>query len=107
MANQIKMAVRDSIVTLYDKGWSQRRIAKALEIDWETVGRHIRLEQPGSSNPAIPPAGVEANPAIVPIGKCGRKSDCRPYHLVILEGVEIGLNCLTVLVCLPVLKALN
>jgi len=107
MANQIKMAVRDSIITLYDKGWSQRRIAKVLEIDRETVGRHIRLERPGGSNPAIPPTGIEAadnsnpaippagvlaNPAISPAGKFGRKSDCRPYHSVILGGVETGLS---------------
>ena len=55
MANQIKMAIRDSIHTLYDRGWSRRRIARELGLDRETVGRHLRLRE--GSKPAISPAG--------------------------------------------------
>jgi transposase len=111
MANQIKMAVRDSILTLYDKGWSQRRIAKTLEINRETVARHIQVARGGPPNPAIPPIGIEgcsdsdpaippagaepaerSKPAIVPTGKPGRRSDCEPYLTVILAGIESGLT---------------
>jgi hypothetical protein len=87
MVNQIKMAVRDSILLLYDKGWSRRKIAATLGLDRETVGRQIRLRKavtasadhvptgilgPEAAKPAIPPIGSEApaaaNPAIPPIG---------------------------------------
>lgn len=111
MANQIKMAIRDSILTLYDKGWSRRRIAKALEVDRETVARHVHLARGIASNPAIPPIGTEgcgganpaispagaelggsSNPAIVPTGKPGRRSDCEPYRAVVVAGIESGLT---------------
>ena len=111
MANQIKMAVRDSILTLYDRGMPQRRIARELGINRETVARHIRGAHSSPPNPAISPignlpgddlkpaispAGAEAaessKPAIVPIGKSGRRSDCDPYRAVIDTGIEKGLS---------------
>ena len=39
MANQIKMATSASIVELYERGWSKRRIARELGLDRETVAR--------------------------------------------------------------------
>jgi len=112
MANQIKMATSASIIELYVRGWSQRRIARELGLDRETVSRHIRLhaetavskpanvpagdERDGDSKPAIPPAGAgeaaTAKPAIPPAGIRGRKSQCRAYHEAILAGVEAGLT---------------
>jgi len=32
MGNYIKVAVTNSIITLYDRGWSQRRISRELGI---------------------------------------------------------------------------
>ena len=81
MANQIKMAATDSIISLYERGWSQRRIARDLDLDRETVARHIRLRTAPESKPAIPPAGIS-----------GRVSLCRPYHEFVLLGVEAGLT---------------
>ena len=111
MANQIKMAVRDSILTLYDRGMPQRRIARELGINRETVARHIRgthsnapnpaivpigISPGGDSKPAISPAGTQSvegsKPAIAPIGKPGRRSDCDPYRAVIDTGIEKGLS---------------
>lgn len=108
MANQIKMAVRDSIYTLYDAGWSRRRIAKELGLNRETVSRHLWLravepsnpaEVPagisgdGGANPAIPPIGSEApKPAIPPAGMVGRRSTCAGYDQAIREGIAIGLT---------------
>src|ERR1700722_13454530 len=43
MANQLKMADVQCILTLRDRGWSRRRIARELGLDRETVGRHLRL----------------------------------------------------------------
>ena len=72
MANEIKMAVRDSIYTLYDRGWSQRRIARELDLDRETVGRHLRLRVQEASKPAIPPAGSDTPPG------AGKRSKSKP-----------------------------
>jgi hypothetical protein len=41
MANQLKMAVVNAIVTLMQLGWSQGRIARALSIDRETAALTI------------------------------------------------------------------
>jgi len=57
MANQIKMAVRDTIVTLWERGWSQRRIARELGIDRETVSRYVRLARQERSSPDGKPPG--------------------------------------------------
>lgn len=45
MANQLKMATVHSIQTLWQRGWSRRRIARTLGIHRETVGRYIRLAE--------------------------------------------------------------
>jgi len=108
MANQIKMAIRDSIYGLYDKGWSQRRIAGALGLDRETVSRHLRLRAAEAAKPAIPPAGIGedsgAKPAIPPIGTDpphptippagtpGRISACRAHDETIRASIETGLT---------------
>jgi transposase len=41
MANQLKMALIESILTLHGHGWSRRRIARELGIHRETVGRYV------------------------------------------------------------------
>src|SRR5437870_2987119 len=71
--NQLKMDIKQTISTLSRAGWSQRRIARELGIDRETVARYRRLaRQVEEPKPAIPPAGSEplegANPAMMPPG---------------------------------------
>jgi transposase len=74
--NQLKMADLQSIVTLHDRGWSGRRIARELGVDRGTVGRYLRLSAasaesgPGGANSASPPAGDAgtAKPASAPTG---------------------------------------
>jgi transposase len=56
MANQLKMATIDAILTLHSQGWSQRAIARRLGVHRETVSRHVRLAA-GISKPAILHAG--------------------------------------------------
>jgi transposase len=56
MANQLKMAIVQAILSLHAQGWSQRAIAKRLEVHRETVSRHIR-HSTDSSKPATLPAG--------------------------------------------------
>ena len=71
--NQLKMDIQLAISTLSRSGWSQRRIARELGIDRETVARYRRLaRQAEEPKPAIPPAGSETipepNPAVSPPG---------------------------------------
>jgi len=46
MANQLKMAMVNAILTLKQRGWSQRRIARELGINRETVARY-KLKKSG------------------------------------------------------------
>ena len=59
-----------TIYSLYDKGWSRRRIARELGLNRETVGRYLRL-----AKPAISTVGFEepcqAKPAISTTGLIG------------------------------------
>ena len=73
MANKLKMAIVQSILSLQAQGWSGRRIAATLEINRETVSRHLRQQRTDDSKPAnapIFPAGsaADSKPAIAPTG---------------------------------------
>lgn len=57
MANQLKMAIVQSILSLHAQGWSQRAIARKLGIHRETVARHVKL-----AAAAPKPANVHAGP---------------------------------------------
>lgn len=119
--NQLKMDIQQTINRLTRSSWSQRRIARELGIDRETVARYRRLaRQVEEPNPAIPPPGSApvggANPAIVPPGlevtmapsslpaqpskpaispagsKAGRVSHCEPFETFIKDGLEANLS---------------
>lgn len=71
MANLLKVAVVNAIVTLRQRGWSLRRIARELGIHRDTVDRHVQLAQKAAQgqNPPNSPAGSgPPKPAIAPIG---------------------------------------
>lgn len=44
MSNQLKGAMIETILSLYHRGWSQRRIARELGIDRETVTRYLHQQ---------------------------------------------------------------
>jgi transposase len=119
--NQLKMDLQQTICTLTRGGWSQRRIARELGIDRETVARYRRLAREAEApKPAIAPAGSEplevpdpaivppgselrtapsqpsadsSNPAILPAGsKAGRVSHCEPFETFIKAGLDGGLS---------------
>jgi len=96
--NRLKMDIEQAINNLSRGGWSQRRIARELGIDRETVARYRRLaRQAQGSKPAIPPAGSETvqepSPAISPTGsKAGRVSHCEPFRAVIEAKLDAGLT---------------
>jgi hypothetical protein len=73
MANQLKMALSDTIVTLFRQGWSKRKIARQLDVDRGTVCRHIQAAGVTDADllpartPEITPANA-ATPAEVATG---------------------------------------
>ena len=117
MANLLKMADVQSIVTLHARGWSGRKIALQLGIARETVARHLALAAdsnpatapagipgPGDSKPAGAPAGIfdpdECPPATPPAEQSARLSGvatesfsrCEPWRRSILVKLEAGLT---------------
>lgn len=117
MSNQLKMAQVQSILALSERGWSQRRIARELGVDRETVSRYVGL---ASAKPAKLPTGSGvvvgseegSNPAKLPTGSdegllvfgetllptrlsvpaVKRRSDCDPWRAIIEERVALGLS---------------
>jgi transposase len=116
MANHLTMALVDTIVSLHQRGWSQRRIAEELGIHRETVARHLGRtgeakpaiaptgsgDSPSDSKPAIAPTGndetlADSKPAIAPTGSDsapnrGRPSGCTAWHGLITTLFEQGLS---------------
>src|SRR5271168_2479398 len=107
--NELKVNLQHSILTLAGNGWSNRRIARELDINRETVGKYLLLARPkpaistpGSepdpnSNPAIPISGsgppADPKPAISTAGSAaGRQSLCLPLSPQIETAVAVGLS---------------
>jgi len=79
------MATREAILTLHRQGHSNRKIARLLGVNRETVGKHVRASE---SKPAKAPTGSEAdNP-----DSATRHSNCEPYRTQILAKLELGLS---------------
>jgi transposase len=115
MANHLTMALIDSVLSLHLRGWSQRRIARELDIDRETVARYLR-DSAAAPKPANAPlgsedSGAEPKPAKAPLGSAGagqepedepapppthqgpgRASDCEPWRDIILAKLVPGLS---------------
>lgn len=119
--NQLKMDIRQSIITLTDQGRSQREIARELGINRETVAKYRKAARAQAGlKPAMVPTGsvteAAAKPAILPTGSpvpeapqttgeagpkpailpagsgAGRKSQCEPFRVIIEAGWELGLS---------------
>lgn len=107
--NQLKMDIKQSIETLTRLNWSQRKIARELGIDRETVARYRRIIRVAEvSNPANPPTGLGAAPGVgLPespaapdestfpkpaISPAGRRSLCLPLRDLIIAKLEMGLS---------------
>jgi len=119
--NQLKMDLRQSIISLSGNGWSQRRIARELGINRETVARYRREQrEEAQAKPANVPAGSsavaapkpatlptgspapspcqgqgqsESKPANVPAGsEPVGKSQCEPFRAQITAAWQAGLS---------------
>src|ERR1700756_1411824 len=90
MSNLLKVSLLAAIYSLHDKGWSQRRIARELGLNRETVGRYLRLAKPANSTVGFEEP-CQTKPAISTTGStAGRKSQCEPLAEAILASGMIG-----------------
>ena len=100
MSNILKMALLDSIRTLYRDGWTRRRIARELGIHRGTVNKYIALVDAGVPKPATVTAGdtgegppiAGSKPATVTAGVFRCESLSRPYDGPIRIGIQAGLT---------------
>ncbi len=114
--NRLEVSLQQTIITLAQRGWSQRRIARELAVDRETVKRYAPLAKPatnptaGSEEPkpatgANPTAGSDApdvaaepaKPATAATNPTagflpGPPSRCEPHRAVIVAALERGLT---------------
>lgn len=92
MSNHLSMSNQQAIIGLIERGWSQHRVARELELDRKTVRRYVRLNQAAKS--PIPTAGsAEPNSPISTAGSAlGRKSHCEAVTVQIQEALEMGLS---------------
>ena len=80
MSNYLKVSMQETINSLYKKGWSQRRIARELEVNRRTVKKYILNNH---SKCTISTTGS-------PTG--GRQSLCFKFSDYILRGLEKNLT---------------
>jgi transposase len=92
MANRLKMAVVDTILTLHGLGWSGRGIARQLGIHRETVARYIH-SPPTDAKPATNPIPGSEAVGPPPLDKSsGPASRCDPFRAIIEEKLRQGLS---------------
>lgn len=80
--NELTVNIQHSILTLAGNGWSNRRIARELGINRETVGKYLVLAR---SKPAISTAGPNA----------GRQSPLPAVFIPDRSGSDSGVECPT------------
>lgn len=105
--NRLSVSLQQSIFTLYERGWSARRIARELGVHRETVGRELQRSKPAKVTPgsesdvAAKPAkvtpgsgeGDQPEPAKVTPGSGPRsRSQCEQWREVIELAVAQGLT---------------
>ena len=96
MANQLKMAIVTSILTLHKRGWSQRKIARELGVSRTTVRRHLAGKGSDPNCTTNPPPGRQlqsnctTNPP--PGSGAGPASSCEPFGQIIEVKLAGGLS---------------
>jgi hypothetical protein len=104
--NPLKLSQQQSILTLHQAGWSNRAIARELDLNRETIGKYLRSQStsspdaPAGTKPPKPAISIpgsaptaEAKPAIPTAGSvAGRKSACAIWESQIAAARELGLT---------------
>jgi len=97
MANYLRSSMQETIKTLHEKKWSNRRIARELRINRRTVTRYLAGTM---SKCTISTAGsgadnqwlADSKCAISTAGSSGRKSLCSDYHGYIESRLKLDLS---------------
>lgn len=90
MANQLKVNQQQAILSLKERGWSQRRVARELSLHRQTVQRYWHSEPPPA--PGSAPPQVDSKCTISPAGKMGRKSIAQAHEALIIQKRNLGLT---------------
>ena len=95
--NQLKVNRQHTIVSLFEQGWSKRRIARELALDRATVRKYLAGVTPKS--PAPQTGSAEATEAKSPthphtgsVSKLGPASLCDPWREPIAAAFQAGLS---------------
>jgi len=97
MANYLRSSMQETIIELYEKGWSKRRIARELAINRRTVNKYILQSM---SKCTISTAGSELDNEGLTNSKCtisttgseGRKSLCAKHHNYIESSLKLNFS---------------
>jgi transposase len=76
--NQLEVNQRETIITLWQRGWSARRIARELGYDRDTVSKYIRLEEAAKPATPSPGSGAENQPERPPEPQDGDAKPATP-----------------------------
>jgi transposase len=94
--NQLKVNRQQSIIGLYQQGWSKRRIARELQVDRATVRKYLAPEVSKSPTPHIGSGPTESSKSPTPqTGSAtgsGAASSCEPWRGQIEQGLLAGLS---------------
>lgn len=97
--HQLKVNQQQTIVTLYQQGWSKRRIARELQVDRITVRKYLAAADPKSPTPHTGSADSEeskspTNPQAggLHLGGFGPESLCEPWKERIEQALAAGLS---------------
>jgi transposase len=82
VSNRLKMALIETILSLSERKWSIRRIARELGIHRETVARHLAEARAAAQPTTVPPASAAAldgsKPAKAPTGSARLAAEAKP-----------------------------
>ena len=102
--NQLEVNQQETIISLWKRGWSARRIAREMGFDRETTSKYIRQEK---AKPATPTAGIIPVAPAVPNATDDLATDtfaqamaaaranvslCERWKPVIVAGLDQGLS---------------
>lgn len=82
MAKQLSMGQKNSIVALHNSGHSNRKIAKLLGVNRDTVAKYVAQASQDAADPAKPDHRVRPGPT----------NACEPFRELILSKLELGLD---------------
>ena len=107
MANQLKMAVVNAILTLRQRGWSQRRIARELGIDRETVAKYVNFWEAGPKPATNAPIGSvgQNHQKSDPESRCSKLPDQirhKQFISIPMDGIALrfpGVHYIWLIVC--------